>query len=151
MRLWPPPRGVLSAVIDRLRRHLLALISELLNFTRVSTEGVTYDIGPVDLGAVMMDIASMIEAQIVSKGLSYKVRTPAEVCLVLADADKLRQVLLNLLTNAMKCTPAGGHVATDVNVGAASVALLRVRDDGIGIAPKKHEAIFQAFVQIDGR
>ncbi len=137
--------------VERAQRHLLALINDVLNFARLGAGGVTYDVTPVDLGALMTDIASMIETQLVAKGLTYEVRPPAEPCFVWADADKLRQIVLNLLTNAVKFTTPGGRVTMEAGADgeAPGVARLRVGDTGIGIPREKHAAIFQAFVQIN--
>ena len=67
---------------------------------------------------------------------------------VFADGEKLRQILLNLLTNALKFTPAGGRVSVSCEPGEAEVAI-RVRDTGRGIAPAHLEQVFEPFVQVD--
>jgi len=136
--------------VDRAQRHLLALINDVLNFTRLGTGKVEYDVQPVDLGAVMSDMASMIEPQLTAKGISCEVRSQQGQCVVWADLDKLRQIMLNLLVNAIKFTSTGGRIALDVieRDTTADVVYLRVRDTGVGVAREKQDMIFDPFVQV---
>ena len=143
------------ARVDRAQRLLLALITDVLNYARLDTGKLEYALAPVDLGGLMADVAALVEPQFAARRLALEVRPLAAPCAVLADADKLGQVLLNLLGNAAKFTPVGGRVAVDADGADASdgappgVARLRVRDTGIGIAPDKQASIFDPFVQID--
>src|SRR5215813_2551874 len=97
-----------------------------------------------------MDVAPMIEPQLRAKGIGYDVLQPSEPCLVWADQDKLRQIVLNLLVNASKFTAKGGRVSVDTSTRAETpnVVYLRVQDTGIGVPREKQEIIFDPFIQV---
>lgn len=135
------------------QHHLLGLINDVLNFAKLDSGTVMYDIQPVVLAEVMADAASMIEQQVQSKDLTLVVKLPDQDIAALADLDKLRQILINLLSNAMKFTLAGGElsieIATRAESGqAADIAYVRVADTGIGIAADQLASIFEPFVQV---
>jgi two-component system CheB/CheR fusion protein len=136
--------------VQRAERHLLVLINDVLNVNRLGSSGLTYDIRATDAGAVMTDVGVLIEPQLKAKGLIYEVRRPADAVLVWADADRLRQVLTNLIANAIRFTPSGGRIMTEISVRAAmpDVVYLRVHDTGIGIERHKQEMIFDPFVTL---
>ena len=140
------------AALERVRRaerHLLALIDDLLSFARIEAGRVEYRLDVIDLRDAMTEAASMVDAQMRARALHFDVALPAAGTRVHADPDKLRQVLLNLLSNAGKFTPADGRVGFDVQPGPEPGTLLvRVVDTGIGIAPEKLEEIFDPFVQV---
>ena len=83
-----------------------------------------------------------------AKELTLRIDECAEEVSVRADEEKLRQILLNLLTNALKFTPAGGTVSVGCEAGGETV-IIRVRDTGRGIAPAHLEQVFEPFVQVD--
>jgi two-component system CheB/CheR fusion protein len=138
------------ARVDRAQRHLMGLINDVLNFARLGTGKVEYDVQPTDLGALVMDVGPMIEPQFRAKGIAYDVLQPSEPCRVWADQDKLRQIVLNLLVNASKFTAKGGRVSVDISTRAEmpNVVYLRVRDTGIGVPREKQDIIFDPFVQV---
>ena len=138
------------ARVDRAQRHLLTLINDVLNFARIGEGKLDYDVRPTDLGALMTDVVPMIETQLAAKGLAYEVRPPEADCIVWADADKLRQIVLNLLANAAKFTSGGGRVVVDVvfRPETPDLVYLRVQDTGIGIPREKQDMIFEPFVQV---
>ncbi|HEY0780727.1 MAG TPA: ATP-binding protein [Gemmatirosa sp.] len=134
---------------QRAQRHLLALINDVLDFSRVEAGRVAYDLQPVVLREVLADVGLLIEPQLAAKGHAYDVRLPDDGVRVLADREKLQQVLVNLLANAVKFTPAGGIVGVSVAARAETPGLvyLRVSDTGVGIAADQIEAVFDPFVQ----
>ena len=136
--------------IARSQRHLLRLINEVLNLSRVETGRVEYAIEPLNAPDIVAELLSMVEPQMQAKRLNCEVTRPAEPVLVQADREKLTQVLLNLLSNAIKFTPSGGRVMVDFCPSAESpdLACIYVSDTGIGIPKDKHEAIFEPFVQV---
>ncbi len=135
--------------VQRAQRHLLALINDVLDFSKVEAGRVEYDMRRVVLREVLADVGLLIEPQLAAKGHAYEVRLPDEGVRVLADREKLRQVLVNLLANAVKFTPPGGIVGVSVAARAETPGLvyLRISDTGTGIAPDQLEAVFDPFVQ----
>ena len=156
MGLRGPLTDAQRADLQRVKRaqlHLLGLINDVLNLARIETGRVEYDVHEVDLAAAIADVAPMIEPQVGAKGLEFSMRAPAPGLLVWADPDKLRQVLLNVLSNAAKFTGTGGRVVLEVADRAdgsapADLVFVRVTDSGRGIRRDKLEAVFEPFVQL---
>jgi signal transduction histidine kinase len=136
--------------IARAQRHLLVLINDILNFTKLEAGRVPFLLVPVDVGLAMKDVSAMVEPQMASAGLSFSNSLTNEWYVVLADAEKLRQILINLFGNATKFTPMGGRVSFAVGPHETDDGLveLRVSDTGIGIPADKLETIFDPFVQL---
>ena len=135
--------------VQRAQRHLLALINDVLDFSKVEAGRVVYDLQPVVVREVLADAGLLIEPQLQAKRHVYDVRLPDAGVRVLADRDKLRQVLVNLLANAVKFTPPGGCIGVSAAVRAETPGLvyLRISDTGVGIASDQLEAVFDPFVQ----
>ena len=136
--------------IQRSQRHLLALISDLLNFSKLEAGQVEYSITNVAVESALDALETLVAPQLAAKELRFSRAPLADTVKVHADADRLQQILVNLLSNAIKFTPAGGHITVDCDVLDASVRII-VRDSGIGIAPDRLEQIFAPFVQVDRR
>ena len=134
--------------IRRSQRHLLALVNDVLNFVRVDTGHVHYDIGDVDLGVVLADVETLVAPQFLAKGLVYELVPPVPGTTVRADPEKVQQILVNLLSNALKFTPTGGRVRIECRDGTSQMTI-RVADTGRGIPAEQHAAIFEPFVQVD--
>ena len=137
--------------VDRSQRHLLRLINEVLNLSRIESGRVQYDLRDVAIQDVVAELLPMVEPQLAASGLAHEVRLPSAKVFVRADREKLGQVLLNLMSNAAKFTPSGGRVTIDVATRARrpDVVFIRVTDTGIGIPQEKQEAIFEPFVQVN--
>ena len=134
--------------ILRSEQHLLGLINDLLNYTRVERGDVVIDLAPVRVRDAMTEVIELVEPQAIAKGLTVSAECPDAELHAMADPDRLRQILLNLLSNAVKFTPEGGTI--DVSCAADSDrALVCVRDTGIGIPKEKQEEVFDPFVQVD--
>jgi PAS domain S-box-containing protein len=134
--------------IQRSSQHLLGLINDILNYAKVESGRLEYDMQPVRLDEAVASVEELVAPLAAAKHISYRVRTDCPGASASADPDKLRQVLVNLLSNAFRYTLDGGSVdvhcsATDTNV------LIDVRDTGVGIPAGKLEAIFEPFVQVD--
>jgi PAS domain S-box-containing protein len=134
--------------IQRSQQHLLSLINDILNFSRLEAGAVTYDLQPVPMTAVLDVAASMITPQVGTKGIVFALEPCPPTLMVLADASKLEQILLNLLSNAVKFTQPGGHVSMRCEVIGDQV-LAHVEDDGPGIPADRLDVIFEPFVQLD--
>jgi signal transduction histidine kinase len=135
--------------VARSQRHLLGLINDVLNLSRIEAGRVDYTIEDVPLAELIANVLPMIEPQIGAKRLTCDVDVPAAL-VVRADREKLQQIVLNLLTNAVKFTPPSGHVRVDsaLRNDAPEQVFLRVSDTGIGIPQSKLENIFEPFVQL---
>jgi signal transduction histidine kinase len=138
------------ARIRKSQRHLLSLINGVLNFTRVEAGVAQYEMGPVRLAEVLASCDTLMRTQMEQRGLDFRVDSCAGDLAVIADAEKLQQILLNLLTNASKFTAAGGSVHMWCEVSTRDVRIT-VKDTGRGIAPEQVDRIFEAFVQVDAR
>jgi signal transduction histidine kinase/NO-binding membrane sensor protein with MHYT domain len=135
--------------IDRIgasARHLLGLVTEILAFARLEAGKEEATIEQVDVADVVRDVAAMIEPLAHEKGLGFNVRAPDRLLLE-TDAGMVRQMLLNLLANAVKFTERGGITLGAVQQDDAVV--FQVRDTGIGIRPEHRERIFSAFWQVE--
>ena len=125
-------------------RHLLELINEILDLSKIEAGRMELEIGAVSLPALLEQGAAMVRERAVEHGIALELELAPDVGTVRADELKLKQVVVNLITNAVKFTPDGGAVT----VGAATSgpdAVVSVRDTGIGIAEDERERIFEAF------
>ena len=135
--------------LDRIRssqQHLLAIINDILNFSKIEAGQLSYDVRPVDLQRVIETVLPMVEPQLSTKGLRVNSK-PVDGIVALADRAKTEQVLLNLLSNAVKFTDPGGHIEVGASRQGAVVAI-EVADSGIGIPTDYHETIFEPFMQV---
>lgn len=137
--------------LDRIRRsqqHLLGLINDILHFAKLEAGRVEFVMADVPVREVTQALRAMTEPQLRARPLSYSFDVSCDAGLaVRGEADKIQQVLLNLVGNAAKFTPIGGRVEVCCETDAQSVRL-RVRDTGIGIPADKLDAIFNPFVQV---
>jgi len=136
--------------VDRSQKHLLRLINDVLNLARIESGRVEYVLEDVDLAALMVDVTPMVEPQMNAKGLALEVQVPPG-CVARADREKVQQIVINLLSNALKFTPAGGRVSVEAGRAAdvPGVVRLAVTDTGIGIPEDKQPSVFDPFVQVD--
>lgn len=136
------------ARIKNSQKHLLGLISGVLDLNRVEAGRVTYQLASLRIAAFLEDIAALMEPSALAKDVALAVTDCSEALLVEADPEKLRQILLNLLSNAIRHTPNGGRVTLEAEPLNGMIAI-RVTDTGEGIAEDKLESIFEPFVQLD--
>jgi PAS domain S-box-containing protein len=139
--------------IGRAQRHLLGLINNVLNLTRIETGRIDYRIRPVLVSSVLADLASLVEPQFAARQISLVTAMPeadGAGVHVAADREKLIQILTNLLGNAAKFTPPRGEVEMRLTVGPdPDMVVIEVRDSGPGIPADKLELIFEPFVQLE--
>ena len=131
------------AIVTRQVRHLVRLVDDLLDVTRLTTGKITLTLRPVDLAAVTRRAVAGLAAT--APGRRVECRAP-EAAWIAADETRLEQILTNLLGNAMKFTPASGMVSVTVQADDQH-AVLRVADTGAGIHPDLLPRIFELFVQ----
>ncbi|MDB4884211.1 MAG: sensor protein [Gemmatimonadetes bacterium] len=143
----PPQREALER-IQRSQRLLQGLVNQVLNYARVESGNVRYNFVDVILDEALRTAEGSVVPQMRAKGIRYSYTGCDTAVIVRVDGEKLQQIVLNLLTNAVKFTNAGGTVALSVELSDDSVAV-HVTDTGIGVAADKFEAIFDPFVQVD--
>ena len=134
--------------IQASQRHLLGLVNEVLNYARIETGSVHYELTDVPLAAVVASVEPLVAPQLSAKQLAYAVNSCDPAPVARADREKVRQVLLNLLSNAIKFTDAGGRVDVSCDTDGDRV-LIRVRDSGIGIARHELDRVFEPFIQVN--
>jgi signal transduction histidine kinase len=134
--------------VTRNQRHLLALINDILNFARIEKGQITVDLGPVAVHEIVASLEALVAPQLRTKALDYVVTEVDPTLTLRTDGEKVRQILLNLLSNAAKFTPAGGRVTLTVGCDAAQVRIA-VHDTGSGIPADRLDEIFEPFVQIE--
>ena len=127
--------------------HLLQLINDVLDLSKVLAGRMEADIEDLPVGMAVRDTVAKMQPLVDAKGQALEVEVD-ETLRVAADRRHLDQVLLNLVSNAVKFTQAGGRLSISTRPGRDAVQLL-VADDGIGIPPEHLESIFEEFTQVD--
>ncbi|MGH7695686.1 MAG: sensor histidine kinase, partial [Gemmatimonadaceae bacterium] len=134
--------------IKQSQRHLLGLINELLNFARLDAGGVHFDFRDIAVSECINATLALVEPQVRSHGLQFEHQPIDASIIVHTDAEKLRQILVNLFSNAIKYTPRGGFIRVLVDFDSERVRV-QVADSGAGIPADKLETIFEPFVQVN--
>jgi PAS domain S-box-containing protein len=130
--------------------NLLSLINELLDSARIEAGELDLQLTEVNVGAVFVALKKLTKLQAKQKGVRLTFRLPRAGVLVRADQGKLHQVLLNLVSNAVKFTPKGEVRVEARAFPAKGHVRFQVRDTGIGILPENQAALFQKFIQENG-
>jgi PAS domain S-box-containing protein len=145
-----PPAAVLKLErIERASRHLLSVIDEILTFSRLEVGRERVQTQAVDLTELTDEIVAVIEPLAAEKSLEFRALLSPDPDPVVTDPRKLRQILVNLLGNAVKFTDAG---SIEFAVEQTEQRLrIRVADTGVGIAPEDRETVFEPFQQLDHR
>ena len=134
--------------IDRSQRHLLRLINDVLNLSRIEAGRVDYVVELVSPAEVLASVLPMVDPQMTAKGLRFAADVPKDVQAT-ADREKVQQILLNLLTNAIKFTAQGGSIRVEAGNHSGSQVFIRVTDTGTGIPAEMLEKVFEPFIQVD--
>jgi PAS domain S-box-containing protein len=142
-----PRQRTYFAHIQEAAQQLLRLIEQVLSLSPAERATLDLDLEPVDVFAIVHDVGSHLEPVARQKGLELRVDTPAGPTRWECDAEKVRRIVLNLVSNAVKFTEAG-RVEVRARNGGRSL-ILEVADTGPGIAAEDRERIFEPFVQID--
>jgi signal transduction histidine kinase len=131
------------------QRHLLDLINQILDLGRLRSGHTQFDVRAIPVDDVLASAAEMIEAQAQRKGIAFDASScrDGEVRVACADPSKLKQILLNLLGNAVKFTPSGGRITVLCESEPDAIAI-SVHNTGDGIPADRIEAIFEPFVQV---
>jgi PAS domain S-box-containing protein len=137
-----------TGVMERQIAQLVRLIDDLMDVSRITRGQLTLRKERVDLRSIIESAVETAQPQLTSAGVSLSMEIPPDPLLLDADATRISQVVLNLLTNAAKFTPSGGRVFVVALRQADRVSLV-VRDTGVGIAPEDQEKVFGMFVQLN--
>ena len=136
-------------MMERQVDHMVRLIDDLMEVSRITRGKIALRPEPLQLSEVVTEAIELSRPQMQAAGHTLDVYMPAEDCPLLGDRVRLTQVFSNLLNNAAKYTPAGGHVTVRA-YAEHDVAVVRVRDDGIGVPAEMLSQIFGMFVQVSG-
>ena len=117
--------------------------------SRVESGNVSYDRRHIAVDPLLAGLDALVSPQAAAKQLVLEYSPPPELLFVLADHEKLRQILLNLLSNAIRYTTEGGHITISASAHGDTVVAITVSDNGPGIPTDKQSIIFEPFVQLD--
>jgi PAS domain S-box-containing protein len=129
--------------------HLLQIINDILDVSKIEAGMATLRETVVDFSVIVQACCRLVAPKAVGLGITLAVDLPDDLPRISADERMLKQVILNLLSNALKFTPGGGAVELAARATAESGLIFTVKDTGIGISPEDFEKIFQPFGQVD--
>jgi PAS domain S-box-containing protein len=133
--------------IHQAQEHLMALVNMILDFAKLEGGLVELSMAEIPIEETLRGAEALVSPQFTKKGVTYTHRAGDPALSVFADREKVQQIIVNLLANAVKFTPAGGSVDLDWRVENDNV-IVRVRDTGLGVPEEKIEEIFEPFVQV---
>jgi signal transduction histidine kinase len=145
-----PQQNDYLQIILRNVRQLKSMIEDLLEVTQAQAGKLSVELEPVSLYGAMVDTVDTLQGAAVAKEIDLSLQSSAPLPLAYADPTRLRQVLIILLDNAVKFTPAGGRVTVDARVFEDDAGFLQVEvsDTGCGISPEVTEHIFERLYQV---
>jgi two-component system sensor histidine kinase VicK len=145
----PGVRTRFLEVVEKETERMVKLVKDLLVLSRLDYKEMQWVKEKTDLGLLLEEILRQVEPACQEKNISLSVMLPTESCQVFLDKDKIRQVVLNLLENAFKFTPAGGEIMVKVFPGNERYICVAVSDTGAGIPPGDQERVFERFYRVD--
>jgi two-component system cell cycle sensor histidine kinase PleC len=140
----PTYRGYADAILTG-GRHLLALINDVLDLSRIEVGKMELLETEFALSELVAEVVAMLQAQFTTKGQRLRLELPDADVALRADRQKLLQILVNLLGNAHKFVPAGGHVAIEVSRADDGSAVIDIADDGPGMDPEQIKSAWTPF------
>lgn len=142
---------VRRAFVEKILRNtdrLYALTNDLNELSRLDTGELKFEKAPFAMGRVAQEVVESLDAKAHSRGLSLTLRADADLPPALGDRDRIRQVLTNLIDNAIKYTQTGGHVDVRIRREGGSVVAV-VQDTGVGLAPQHIPRVTERFYRVD--
>lgn len=143
-----PAVGQIREMMERQVNHLIRLVDDLLDVSRITNRKIDLKKAPVELNSILASAVEISRPQIDSRQHQLTLAFPAEPVVMHADATRLGQAIANLLNNAAKYTPQGGQIWLTAQAAAGKVTV-SVKDSGVGIDPSMHEHVFEMFTQVD--
>jgi PAS domain S-box-containing protein len=140
-------RAPLARTMSRQTVQLQRLVEDLLDISRITQGKVQLRLECVDLNLIAANVCADFSARAASRGVRLECHAPAEPAQLMGDPARLRQIADNLVSNALKATPGGGHIAIAVLSDRPGFHLLRVSDGGAGIPDALFGRMFEPFVQ----
>ena len=129
--------------------HLLALINDILDLSKVEAGRMDLELARFHLPQAVQDTLTLVRERAVRHGIDVSFEVDGRLGEFVADERKVKQVMLNLLSNAVKFTPEGGRIEVRA-IPTGGAVEISVADTGIGIAPENQELIFEEFRQVGG-
>jgi signal transduction histidine kinase len=127
--------------------HLARLVDDLLSYSRLSAGQISLDVDEIPLADILRGLTDLVGPQALARSISLDELACSPEIVVLADPERVRQIVLNLLGNAVKFSPPGTRVQV-AGRAQGSMAIVEVSDNGPGIPPDKLDAIFEPFVRL---
>jgi signal transduction histidine kinase/CHASE3 domain sensor protein len=134
--------------VERSQTHLSRLIDDILDFARLEAGRVRIEPKPVVVADVIADLAPLVEAQAAGKNVQLSLLPPPPGLVVMADRQRLQQILVNLVGNAIKFTPENGTIRVAAQKDTTTAQVF-IQDTGKGIPADRLQAIFEPFVQVE--
>ena len=144
----PQTREKAVAILERQLQHIVRLIDDLLDISRITTGKLSLQVENIDVARVLHAAIELTEPKFAERRLGFVADIPAEHPVILGDSARLLQALSNLLSNAARYTPAGGRVRLAMRVLTDRIEI-DVQDTGIGIAREMQQRVFELFEQAD--
>ncbi len=138
-----------AAYIQQAAEHLLALINGILDVSKIQAGKLSVDPEPITLETVLSPCLLITESKAKEKNLSIESHVNDRLPLLLADPLRLKQILINLLSNATKFTPEWGRIRVDANVKSEDFAAISVTDSGPGMSPEEIDTAMSPFGQVE--
>lgn len=138
-----------SGYIKQAAEHLLALINGILDVSKIQAGKLTVDREPMDLGPILSSCLLIVEAKAREKNIAVETAVSPKLPKIMGDALRVKQILINLLGNAVKFTPDAGRIRVEATLLQQGYAAISVIDTGAGMSPSEIETAMRPFGQID--
>jgi PAS domain S-box-containing protein len=145
----PPSQREPLEGIRRNANDLLSLVNDVLDLSRIESGKMHFNVGRVDLPSLIQEVLSGMQPLFEKKSLFVRFHPPERFPALQSDPEKIKQIVINFLSNAVKFTKEGGIVVSIEDLPARRGIEISVRDTGIGIKPAELPKIFEAFHQVD--
>jgi len=130
--------------------HLLEVVNDILDISKAEANALKVGREPLDLAAIVREVDRIVRDQATRANVVFATRLDPDLPPVIGDRTRLRQILINLISNALKFTPPGGSVTVSAHNGADRM-VIEVKDTGIGMAEEDIPAAMRPFEQLDNR